>query len=186
YGHPSRRRLLSDLPSLGHPETGRSLLSAVPGVSSIEAAVRSCREVSERLVSSLQEDVRLSRRYAPWLWALLTLFCGRVFGQLLVALFSVRFLPPMEEWFSGTLAYRPLLGSQILIILLYGKVALDFTRCRGFFTRRSRSLSYGLLLFGALYLGVMLIRYAIRMSLYPHERWTGGSIPIFFHWILAS
>jgi hypothetical protein len=55
-----------------------------------------------------------------------------VLGQLLVALFSVTFLPPMEEWFSGTLAYRPLFASQILIILLYGKVALDFTRCRGF------------------------------------------------------
>ncbi len=117
---------------------------------------------------------------------LLTLFCGRVLGQLLVALFSVTFLPPMEEWFSGTLAYRPLLASQILIILLYGKVALDFTRCRGFFARPSRRLGEGLLLFGSLYMGVMLIRYAIRMSLYPHERWAGGSIPIFFHWILAS
>jgi len=138
------------------------------------------------LVSSLQEDVRISRRYAPWLWVLLTLFCFRVLGQLLVALFSVTLLPPMEEWFSGTLTYRPLLASQLLIILLYGKVALDFTCCRGFFTRRSRRLGDGLLLFGSLYLGVMLIRYTIRMSLYPHERWTGGSIPIFFHWVLAS
>lgn len=32
----------------------------------------------------------------------------------------------------------------------------------------------------------MLIRYVIRMSLYPHERWAGGSIPIFLHWVLAS
>src|SRR5262245_15493014 len=32
----------------------------------------------------------------------------------------------------------------------------------------------------------MVIRYVIRMSLYPHERWAGGSIPIFFHWVLAS
>ncbi|MCH7876029.1 MAG: hypothetical protein IH965_12105 [Gemmatimonadetes bacterium] len=32
----------------------------------------------------------------------------------------------------------------------------------------------------------MVIRYVIRMSLYLEERWTGGSIPIFFHWILAS
>jgi hypothetical protein len=63
------------------------------------------------------------------------LFCDRVLGQLLVAFFSVSFLPPMEEWYSGALAYPPLLASQILIILLYGKVALDFTRCRGFFTR---------------------------------------------------
>ena len=26
----------------------------------------------------------------------------------------------------------------------------------------------------------------IQMTLYPHERWVGGSIPIFFHWILAT
>src|SRR5262245_54474475 len=32
----------------------------------------------------------------------------------------------------------------------------------------------------------MVIRYVIRMALYPHERWTGGSIPIFFHWVLAA
>ena len=32
----------------------------------------------------------------------------------------------------------------------------------------------------------MVLRYAVRMALYPAERWTGGSIPIFFHWILAS
>jgi len=32
----------------------------------------------------------------------------------------------------------------------------------------------------------MIIRYVIRMCLYPHDRWTGGSIPIFFHWVLAS
>ena len=34
-------------------------------------------------------------------------------------------------------------------------------------------------------LAVMIIRYVVRMGLYPHERWTGGSIPIFFHWVLS-
>jgi hypothetical protein len=37
-----------------------------------------------------------------------------------------------------------------------------------------------LLAIGSVYLAVMAIRYAIRMSLYPRERWSGGSIPIFF------
>ena len=50
----------------------------------------------------------------------------------------------------------------------------------------SPRLGIGLLIFGSLYLGAMVIRYVIRMSLYLEERWTGGSIPIFFHWILAS
>ena len=47
-------------------------------------------------------------------------------------------------------------------------------------------LGIGLLYFGAIYLGVMVLRYALRMFLYPHERWVGGSIPIFFHWDLAA
>ena len=32
----------------------------------------------------------------------------------------------------------------------------------------------------------MVIRYVIRMALYPPERWIGGSIPIVFHWVLAA
>src|SRR5207245_3474468 len=42
-----------------------------------------------------------------------------------------------------------------------------------------------LLIFGGVYLLVMVIRSVVRMALCPHERWTGGSIPIFFHWVLA-
>ena len=56
----------------------------------------------------------------------------------------------------------------------------------GFFIAPRRRLGTGLLIFGSLYLVVMILRYVIRMSLYPHERWTGGCIPIFFHWVLSS
>ena len=75
------------------------------------------------------------RRYFWVLATLLFLLCLRVLGQILVAFFHVSFLPPMEEWFSGALAYPWLLASQALIILLYGKIALDFSRGRGFFVR---------------------------------------------------
>ena len=92
----------------------------------------------------------------------------------------------MKEWYSGLVAYPALLVSQILIILLYGKIALDFTRGRGVSVRPSRRLGRNLQLFGALYLAAMLVRYVIRMSLYPDERWLGGSIPIVFHWVLAT
>ena len=124
-------------------------------------------------------------RFAPWLWALLAMFCLRVLGQLLVALFQVEFLPPMEEWFSGVVAYPSLLASQLVIIAVYGTVCLQFSRGRGWFVRPGSRFGNGLLVFGGLYLSVMAIRYAVRMSLYPAERWTGGSIPIFFHWVLA-
>ena len=119
------------------------------------------------------------------LWILLFLFVGRVVGQLLVALGLAPFLPPMKEWFSGLIPYPGLLLSQILIIILYVKICIDFTRNHGFFVVPRRNLGRGLLIFGTLYLAAMVIRYIIRMSLYPDQRWTGGCIPIFFHWILA-
>jgi hypothetical protein len=37
----------------------------------------------------------------------------------------------------------------------------------------------------ALFLG-MLARYLITMTVFPERRWLGGSIPIFFHWVLAA
>jgi uncharacterized protein len=128
----------------------------------------------------------MQRRYFRALCILLFLFCLRVLGQFLVAFFNVSFLPPMEEWMSGVVPYPELLTAQILIILLYGKVCLDFARGSGYFVTPRRRLGTGLLVFGSLYLGVMILRYTMRMGLYPHERWTGGCIPIFFHWVLSS
>ena len=140
-------------------------------------------------MSERSSSPSIHRRYFWLLTTLLFLFCLRVLGQILVAFFGVKFLPPMEEWMSGLLPYPELLASQILIILLYGKICLDFARGCGYFVTPSRRLGINLLKFGWLYLGVMIIRYVIyviRMALYPHERWAGGSIPIYFHWVLAS
>lgn len=139
-----------------------------------------------------RQNARTSRgkeppqRYTGWLWILLALFCLRVIGQMLVAFLHVSFLPPMEEWYSGLIPYPWLLMSQFFIILVFGKVCIDFTRGHGGFVVPRRALGSGLLTFGSVYFGVMVVRYVIRMSLYPQERWMGGSIPIFFHWILAS
>jgi putative CocE/NonD family hydrolase len=126
------------------------------------------------------------RRYALALWVLLALFTLRVAGQLLIAVGFGGSLPPWEEWFSGLVPYPQLLTSQIVIIIFLTKVCIDFTRERGFFVLPRRSLGTALLAFGSVYLGVMVTRYVIRMTLYPPERWTGGSIPIFFHWVLAA
>ena len=134
--------------------------------------------------SSIPEVLR--RHYFWALATLLFLFCLRVLGQFLVAFLHVSFLPPMEEWMSGLVPYPELLTAQILIIALYGKACIDFFHKDGFFATPRRTLGTGLLIFGSLYFGVMVIRYTIRMSLYPHERWAGGCIPIFFHWVLSS
>jgi hypothetical protein len=126
------------------------------------------------------------RGLAILLWTLLFAFCLRVLGQMLVAFVGVSWLPPMESWYSGLMPYSYLLPSQFLIIALYSKVCLDFTRGEGFFVRPRPVFGRGVLVFGYLYLASMIVRYIIRMSFYPEARWFGGTIPIFFHWVLAS
>jgi hypothetical protein len=100
-----------------------------------------------------------------------------VLGQVLVAFFDVRFLPPMEAWYSGLMPYEYLLPSQIILIALMTKICLDFTRRRGFFYEPKRSLGTELLWFGYLYLASMIAR---AVFLWDHP------IPIVFHWVLAA
>ena len=120
------------------------------------------------------------------LWILWCLFCLRVLGQVLVAFLDVTFLPPMEEWYSGLLPYTYLLPAQIVIIGLLFKITLDLGRGTGFFAQSHRVFGRGVLYFGYVYLTAMIVRYIVRMSLYPEERWFGGAIPIVFHWVLAT
>jgi len=120
------------------------------------------------------------------LWILLFLFVLRVVGQLLVVMGWGWFLPPMHQWYSGLLPYRYLFPVQIVIIIVYAKICLSFTRGHGFLVAPRRRLGRALLLFGALYFAGMLVRYTITMALYPERRWTGGTIPIFFHLVLSA
>jgi uncharacterized protein len=126
------------------------------------------------------------RRYSRGLLLLLFLFCLRVIGQMLVAFLHVSFLPPMKEWFSGLLPYPELLVSQFLIILLFSKIWSDFHRGRGYFVELSFRFSRNLRIFGYVYFSGMIVRYVLRMSLYPDQRWFGGTIPIVFHCVLAT
>ena len=125
-------------------------------------------------------------RLAPLLWTLLVLFVLRVAGQALVAFVNVEFLPPMQEWYSGLMAYEYLLPSQLIIIALMIKICADFTRGTGFFVVPHRFFAAWWLYFGYLYLAVMVARYPVHMHLHPEARWFGGTIPIFFHWVLAA
>lgn len=127
-----------------------------------------------------------TRRLAPFLWGLLFVFVLRVIGQMFVAVGWQRFLPPMEEWYSGLISYPWLMVCQIAIIVLYGKVCLDFSRGKGFFVVPRRGLGKGLLIFGSIYLACMILRYVLRMALHPEARWFGGTIPISLHWVLAT
>jgi uncharacterized protein len=125
------------------------------------------------------------RRLVWALWTLLALFVVRVLSQMLVTTGWVTFLPPMEAWQSGLLPYPWLVVCQLLVLALYSKICTDLTRGRGFFATPCRPLGTGLLVFGSLYFGVMVVRFCTMLS---HEGawWMGGPIPIIFHWILAT
>ena len=123
---------------------------------------------------------------ARFLWILLGLFCLRVVGQALVAYAGVRWLPPMPEWYSGLLPYHLLLPAQIAIVVLLTWICFDLSRGRGLFATPRRGLAGPVLWFGWLYLAVMIVRYPVRMYVHPEARWFGQTIPIFFHWVLAT
>ena len=127
-----------------------------------------------------------SQRLAPLLWLLLAGFVGRVAGQMLVAFWGVTWLAPLSEWMSGLMPYTYLLPSQLLIIAVYAKVCLDFTRGCGWFVRPRAAFGRGVLYFGYVYFAGMIVRYGLQMILRPETRWLGGTIPIVFHLVLAG
>jgi hypothetical protein len=43
-----------------------------------------------------------------------------------------------------------------------------------------------LIAFSAIYAGAMTLRYVLTMIYRPEMRWLGGTIPIFFHFVLAA
>jgi hypothetical protein len=128
----------------------------------------------------------MAKAYAIVLGILAAAFLLRVCGQLLVAFFGVTFLPPMSQWYSGLVPYAVLLPIQIVILLLQAKVSLDIWRSNGFFARRRPYAGRALCWFSYIYFIAMVVRYVLTMYLYPQRRWFAGTIPIFFHWVLAA
>jgi hypothetical protein len=54
------------------------------------------------------------------------------------------------------------------------------------FARRQPSWSRYLVGFSAIYAGAMVFRYILTMIFLPEMRWLGGTIPVFFHFVLAA
>lgn len=127
-----------------------------------------------------------TRRYAVLLGLLALAFLGRVTGQVVVALYAPAFLPPMEEWYSGLIPYPILLPIQIVILIVQAVMIRDFWRGSGRFVVPRRRLGVGVCRFSYVYFVVMALRYVITMALFPERRWLTGTIPIFFHWVLAA
>ena len=113
-------------------------------------------------------------------------FLGRVLGQATVALLGPGWLPPMQDWSSGLLPYSILLPAQVAIVVLQARISWDLWRGSGFFAHSYPRFGVGLRWFSYGYFEVMGVRYVVTMALFPERRWLGsGTIPIFFHGVLA-
>ena len=125
-----------------------------------------------------------SRLAGTFLWFFLALFLLRVLGQIVVVVRAPRWLPPMEQW--NLTPYRLLLPTQILFLAVLGWIATDVTRGVGFLARPNGVLGLSLIGFSYVYVGAMVVRYAVHMGRRPEQRWSGGTIPIVFHFVLAA
>ena len=114
------------------------------------------------------------------------LFVLRVLGQAVAAVWNVGFLPPFEQWYSGLVPYPLLLGSQIAIAALMLGIVADFARGEGFFVSLRPRTGRILVGLGALHALAMVARYVVTMAAYPERRWFTGTIPIWFHLVLAA
>lgn len=114
------------------------------------------------------------------------LFAARVLGQFFVAISDGSWLPPFESWYSGLIPYPILLPLQVGLIVLLLKVLADFGRGAGFFVELGPRAGLILIRLSCLYALIMLARYIVTMAMYPERRWFGGTIPIWFHFVLAA
>jgi hypothetical protein len=126
-----------------------------------------------------------STSVAPLLWICTLLLVGRVAGQLVVVLLAPRWLPPMERWQSGLVPYWFLLASQTVVVWLMVWISIDFSRGSGYWVEPRVWAGPAAYYWSYAYAGAMVVRYAIRMSTHPGERWFGGTIPIVFHTVVA-
>jgi len=124
--------------------------------------------------------------YPIVLGVLAFLFGLRVAGQALVCFLHVDFLPPMERWQSGLLPYPVLLAAQIVLIVLLLKIVLDVSRGAGFFVDLYPRTGRILKRLAYIYALAMAVRYAVTMFLHPENLWFTGTLPIWFHFVLAA
>lgn len=130
-------------------------------------------------------ETAIDTQLAAWfLWLFSALFLLRVMGQLYVRLRRPAWLPPTEEW--NLTPYRLLLPAQIAILGLMAWLNVAFSLGQGEPVEPRPWLGEAFLAFSYVYAGVMALRYVVRMTRRPSERWFGGTIPIVFHFVLAS
>lgn len=112
-------------------------------------------------------------------------FC-RVIGQVLVLLIEPAWLPSLEHWMSGALPYHILLPAQILLLMWMTMVTYDAVREEGYWHPERKATRETLRVLAIIYFIAMILRYVLTMAFLPELRWLGHTIPIVFHFVLAS
>ena len=126
------------------------------------------------------------RAYACVLGLLSAVFAARVFGQLLVAVFGVEFLPPMDAWYSGLIAYPVLLTIQLGIVALQLEISRELWVGTGAASVARPALGRALAWGSLVYFLVMAGRFLLTRVILPEAGQFGDTIPIVFHWVLAA
>ena len=126
------------------------------------------------------------RAYACLLGVLSAAFAGRVFGQLLVAVVGVEFLPPMDAWYSGLIPYPALLTSQLVIVALQIEISRELWVGRGAASVPRPVLGRALAWASLVYFLMMAGRYLVTRLILSEAGQFGDTIPIVFHWVLAA
>lgn len=126
------------------------------------------------------------RAYACLLGVLSAVFAARVLGQLLVALFAVEFLPPMEAWYSGLIPYPILLALQLVIIGVQLEISRELWVGHGAGSVPRPVLGHALAWGSLVYFLTMAARYLATHVVLPEAGRFGDTIPIVFHWVLAA
>ncbi len=117
------------------------------------------------------------------LWSLFGLFCFRVGAQLLQKFFPVAFLPPFEDWHSGTLPYPVLVGFQIIFITLCLFAIREVSRPDA---KPDPKKGKHFLIVGGLYFFIMLVRLVGGYTFASSMPWFTVRLPTVFHLVLAS
>ena len=126
------------------------------------------------------------RGYALVLIMLSLAFAGRVIGQLLVAVFGVGFLPPMEAWYSGLIPYPALLPIQLLVLVIQLEICRELWVGAGAVSTPRPRVGHALAWVSLAYFLTMVARFAITRMAPPGAGRFGDTIPIVFHWVLAA
>jgi hypothetical protein len=92
----------------------------------------------------------------------------------------------MPEWYSGVVPYPRLLAIQLAMLAVMGATVVGLAVGWPAVADPRPALGTALLLIAWPYGLSMPMRYAVRMWRHPEARWTGRTIPIVFHIVLAS